>query len=78
MWVHPINIKRPGFGIFSQFYPDLLEDEEKYHGFFRMNIEQFYCLSQMVAEEIQIQNTNYRRAISPEERLAIFKKSTLR
>ena len=34
IWVHPINIKRPEFGIFSHFYPDLLEDEEKFHGFF--------------------------------------------
>ena len=32
-WVGPINIKRPEFGIFSHFYPDLLEDEEKFHGF---------------------------------------------
>jgi len=72
MWVHPINIKRPEFGIFSHLYPDLLEDEEKFHRLFRMNIEQFYRLSQLVREEIRKQNTNYRRAISPEERLAIF------
>jgi hypothetical protein len=37
-----------------------------------MNIEQFHRLSQMVGEEIRNQNTNYRRAISPEERLAFF------
>ena len=72
MWVHPINIKRPEFGILSHLYRDLLEDEEKFHGFFRMNIDQFYCLSQLVREEIRKQNTNYRRAIKPEERLAIF------
>jgi hypothetical protein len=41
MWVHLINIKRPKFVIFSHLYPDLLKDEEKFHGFFfRMNIEQ--------------------------------------
>ena len=50
----------------------MLEGEEKFHGFFRMNIEQFYRLSQLVGEEIRKQNTNYRRAISPEERLAVF------
>jgi len=72
MWVHPINIKRPELGIFSHLYPDLLEDEEKFRGFFRMNIGQFCRLSQLVGEEIRKQNTNYRRAISPEERLAIF------
>jgi hypothetical protein len=72
MWVHPINIKRLEFGIFSHLYPDLFEDEEKFHGFFRMNIEQFHRLSQLVGEDVRKQNTNYRRAISPEEGLAIF------
>jgi len=71
MWVHLINIKIPDFEIFSHLYPDILEVEEKFHGLFRMNIEQFYRLSQLVGDEIQKQNTNYRRAITPEERLAI-------
>jgi hypothetical protein len=62
----PDKYKRPEFGIFSHLYWDLLEDEEKFHGFFRMNIEQFYHLPQLVAEEIRKQNTNYRRAITPE------------
>jgi len=71
MWLHPINIK---IEIFSHFYPDLLEDEEKFHGFLRMNIEQFYRLSQLLGEEIQKQNTNYRGGgITPEEKLVIFK-----
>ena len=68
----PDNIKRPDFEIFSNLYPDLLEDEDKFHGFFIMNIEKFYRLSQLVGEEIQKQNTNYRRAITPEERPGIF------
>jgi len=71
MWVHPIKTKRPEFGIFRHFYPDLFEDEEKFHGFCRMNIEQFYRLSQLKGEEIRRRNTNCRRAISPEERLAV-------
>jgi hypothetical protein len=45
--VHPINIERPEFGIFRHLYPDLLEDEEKFHGLFRMKIEQFYRLPQL-------------------------------
>jgi hypothetical protein len=71
-WVHPINIKRQEFRIFCHLYRDMLEDDETFHGFFRMNLEQFYCLSQLVGGEIRKQNTNYGRAISPEERLAIF------
>jgi len=45
MWVHLINIKRPEFGRIRHLYRDLLEDEENFYGFFRMNIEQFYRLS---------------------------------
>jgi hypothetical protein len=77
MWVHPINIKRPEFGIFCHVYRNMLEDEETFHGFFRMNIVQFYRLSQLVGEEIRKQNNNCRRGISPEERLAIFFKYVL-
>ena len=58
MWMHPINIKRSEVRIFSHLYRDLLEDEEKFHGFFRMNIEQFYSPSQLVGEEIRKQNIN--------------------
>jgi hypothetical protein len=72
MWVHPINIDRPEFGIFSHIHPDLLGDEEKFHGFFKKNIEQFYHLSQLGGEEIRKQNTSYSRVISPEELFAIF------
>jgi len=68
MWVHAINIERPYFERFSHLYPDLLEDEEKFR-FFRINIEQFYRLSQLVGKEIQKQNTNYKRAITSEENL---------
>jgi hypothetical protein len=66
MRVHPINRKTRIRNI-----EPLIHDEEKFNGFFRMNIEQFYSLSQLVAEEIRKKN-NYRRAITPEERLAIF------
>ena len=51
----------------------LVPDEEKFRGFFRMNIEKFYRLSQLVAEETRKQNTNCGRASSSEERLAVFK-----
>jgi len=37
-----------------------------------MNIEQFYRLSQLVGDEIQKQNTNYKKAITTEERLVVF------
>jgi len=68
----PDKHKKTRIRIFSYLHRDQLENEEKFYGFFRMNIEQFYRLSQSVGEEIRKQNANYRRAISPEERLAFF------
>jgi len=67
VWVHPINIKRPDFEIFSHLYSDLLEDEEKFH--------EYRAVLQSVTTggiRNEKQNTNYMRAIKPEERLAIF------
>jgi len=69
MWGHPINIKGTEFGVFSHLYPDLLEDEEKFNGFIW---KENRAVLPSVTEEIRKQNTNYRRAISPEERLATF------
>jgi len=69
MWGHPINIKGREFGVFSHLYPDLLEDEEKFNGFIW---KENRAVLPSVTEEIRKQNTNYRRAISPEERLATF------
>jgi hypothetical protein len=64
----PDKLKKiPEFRIFNHLHWGLLEDEEKFHVFFRMNIEQFCYLSQLVGEEIRKQNTNYRRGISPEK-----------
>jgi hypothetical protein len=43
MWVHPINIKMPEFGIFSHLYRYLLEDEEKCLGPFRRTSSTAVC-----------------------------------
>jgi len=62
-----INIKRPEFGILTSCTGICSRMKRNFMGFCRMNIEQFYRLSQLVGQEIQKQNTNYKRAISPEE-----------
>jgi hypothetical protein len=41
MWVHPVSIKKQEFRILSHLYMNLLEDEEKVYGVFRMNIQWF-------------------------------------
>jgi len=77
-WVHPINIKRPEFGIFSHFYQDLFEDEENFHDFFRINSEQFNRLSQLMGEEIRKRNTNYRGRFHLKNDLQVFEVRALK
>ena len=72
MCVHPMNIKRTYFEIFSHLYPDLLEDEEKFRRFFRMNIEQFYRLSQLVGEEIKNKTQTIGGRLNLKKDLQIF------
>jgi hypothetical protein len=51
MWVHPIDIKRPEFGIFGHI-PVFARGRRDISWLFGMNIEQFYPLSQLVGQEI--------------------------
>ena len=68
-WVHNINLKRQACGEFHHLFPDLLADEEKFFKYFRLSAGKFYELVQILP--LQKQDTNCRRAISPEERLAV-------
>lgn len=72
LWVHPINLRRHTFGSFNHLFPDLLNDSLKFYNFFRMSVDSFFNLNTMLRDEIMKQNTNYRRAVQTEERLAIF------
>lgn len=68
-WIHEINLRRENFGEFHHLFPDLLGDAEKFFKYFRMSSRKFYELVELLP--IKKQNTNFRKAISPEERLAI-------
>lgn len=68
-WIHDINLKREIYGEFYHLFPDLLADNEKFFKYFRMSSEKFYELLQLLP--LRKQNTNFRKAISPEERLAV-------
>jgi hypothetical protein len=47
-WIHPINMKRDAFGTFKHLFPDLLNDPRKCYNYFRMSIERFYELENML------------------------------
>lgn len=67
-WVHPINLNRKVYG---EFHHLMLEDEQRFQMYFRMNKEEFYSLLEMIGPEIEKRTTQLRESISPEQRLAL-------
>ena len=72
IWAHAINTRRPEFGSFAHLFPDLINNPEKFYDFFRITTEQFKMLVELIGSSIRKKNTNYRLAVRPEERLAVF------
>jgi hypothetical protein len=69
-WVQPVNEGRYEFGVFTNLYPNLLQDE-KVTNYFRTGFESFRMLTSFASESVVKQNTNYRRTIGLEKRVAI-------
>jgi hypothetical protein len=72
MWVRDLNTKRPDFGAFSHLFPDVLNDPDKFFGFFRITTESLKKLADLTGIAVTEMDTNYRRSIRVEERTAIF------
>ncbi|KAM5191432.1 uncharacterized protein ACMZJ9_013619 [Mantella aurantiaca] len=70
-WVHPMVRSRPSMGEFHLLYGQLRDHPEKFADYFRMSIASFDELLGLVSEGIRRDDTNYRIAISPVERLVV-------
>ena len=70
-WVHQINVEHKEFGEFQTLMPELRQDEKRFYIYFRMPSECFDEILSLIKEYITKMDTNYREAISTEERLAI-------
>ncbi|KAF5287582.1 hypothetical protein FQA39_LY15859 [Lamprigera yunnana] len=70
-WVHKINKKRDELGEFHHLIPELQQCPKRFHMYFRMSKEKFAYLHELVRSDIEKQDTQFRRAISSEERLAV-------
>ena len=70
-WVHEINLERKDFGESHTLMPELRQDEKRFYIYFRMPSECFDEILSLIKEDITKKDTNYREAISAEERLAI-------
>lgn len=70
--MHPINSKREEQGEFHTLFAELLEDEERFFIYFRMSITSFNELYSLIQQDIEKQDTNWRKAIPAKERLVVF------
>jgi hypothetical protein len=67
VWVHPINQKRNLTG----FIAELRLDPAKFYNYCRMTMSTFDYILCEIQGKILKQNTKWREAITPEERLLI-------
>lgn len=70
-WVHGINEKREILGEFHRLVLELKKDPKRFHMYFRITMKEFDFLHELIKKDIYKQNTQLRKAISTEERLAV-------
>ncbi|CAL9706590.1 unnamed protein product [Knipowitschia caucasica] len=71
VWVHDILQRRSEYGEFHHLLQELRLDEVRFQRYFRLTVARFDDLLGRVGARISHQDTNYRRFISPAERLSI-------
>lgn len=71
-WIHNINKKREKYGEYHTLFRDLQEDAVKFFQYFRMSYERFTVLLEILGPHLRKQDTTFRKAIDPKERLTVF------
>jgi hypothetical protein len=70
-WIHPINQQRMHFGEFHHLVKELRFDEERFFTYFRMTPKAYDELINKIGPAINRKDTNYREAVSMQQRLAV-------
>ena len=70
-WVHPLNVERVTKGEFYRLYLDQRHFPDKFYSNYRMSTFQFDEILEEIAVLIKKKDTNFRKAITPEEKLCI-------
>jgi len=76
-WIHEVISRRGELGEHYRLVQELRHDPERFRRYFRMSTSQFDMLLDMIGPKIEKLDTNWRRSISPAERLAITLRSVL-
>uniref|UniRef100_A0A8C6T222 DDE Tnp4 domain-containing protein n=1 Tax=Neogobius melanostomus TaxID=47308 RepID=A0A8C6T222_9GOBI len=71
LWIHPINEHRTQFGAYYHLVAELQLHPEKHFQYFRMSAVQMEDLLSIIGPTIRRQETNFRKSISPRQRLAV-------
>ena len=71
VWIHPLNVERSGKGEFYRLYLDQRHFPEKFFENYRMSTHQFDDILNKIDPLVWKKDTNFRKAITPEEKLAL-------
>jgi len=71
VWVHDINMKLKEKGEFHHLVKELEEHPNRYETYFRMSKVEFNFVYDLIKGDIKTRNTQFREAISTEEKLAV-------
>ena len=71
VWIHPLNVERSGKGEFYRLYLDQRHFPEKFFGNYCMSTHQFDDILNKIDPLVRKKDTNFRKAITPEEKLAL-------
>jgi hypothetical protein len=66
-WVQPMFLERSTRGAFHLLYCDLSKHDINFFNYTRMSVEFFDQLLQLIGDEIEGRDTNFRQSIRPEE-----------
>ena len=64
-------LERSTRGAFHLLYYELRKDDSKFFNYTRMSVESFDQLLQLIRNEIEGRNTNFRQNIRSEEKLMV-------
>ena len=71
LWVHPLNEERSQKGEYYTHYADHRLFDDRFFELYRMTVAQFDEILHKIRHLLQKKDTNFRSAISPEQKLAI-------
>ena len=71
VWIHPLNVERCSKGEFYHLYLDQRYFPDKFFENYRMSTLQFDDILSKIHHLISKKDTNFRKVITPEEKLCI-------